>query len=192
MNLSITLSTRNFSEASKIDGKDEFHFIIGNQEVLCHKYVAAFLSHTISHSLLADPTFNSFNIELGINKNAESKQQCYNYIKNSLEKLILGINIEITEEELQKFNEDLTKITKQSQLSDMTTTRIPSLLILFKSLNNEELKDQLYTRIFQFLSSKNVDDGKAPKKYTKQDIENKINQIQKVENFFNLIESSQN
>lgn len=190
MNLSIVLSTKNFAEASKIDINNDFLFIIGDHKVSCNRFVAAFLSHTVCNSLISDPTFNSFNITPDSNENVRQKQKYCNYIKQALETLISGKNIDINLEELQKFNEDLTKITKQSKLSDISDTKIPSLFYLFKTLENEELKDQLYTQLFSFLSSKINNKDKDPKKITKEEIESKISQLQKIDTFFNFFESN--
>lgn len=44
MSFSFELSTKNFKEASRINGNDEFNFIIGEKRFSCHKFVAAFIS----------------------------------------------------------------------------------------------------------------------------------------------------
>lgn len=180
----IELTTRNFAEASLINGKDEFSFVIGDEKVNCHKFVAAFLSHSVSQDLTSDPLLDTFNIETQCKEN--QTKQIQNQIKENLQKLIHGENIDITEEDLQKFSNDLTKITKNATISELSNSKISSLIILFQSLNNTELKDQLYKLIIQSISANNK---KESKNFTKEDISNKVALLQKLENFFNIIEN---
>lgn len=119
MNFSIELSTRNIAEASKIEGHDEFSFIIGKKEVKCHKFVASFLSHPISQNLLSDPTFSSISIKALENIQKDSINELEENVSKTLEHLILGETVNITEEELQKFNEDLKEIRKGWKLTDI-------------------------------------------------------------------------
>ena len=51
MSFPIKLSTKNFSEASKIVGNDEFCFIFANNNIYCHKFAAAFISKYVSQVL---------------------------------------------------------------------------------------------------------------------------------------------
>ena len=72
MSFSINLSTKNFARAARIAGNDEFHFVIENEEVKCHKFVAAYISQTISDILVTDPTIDQFCINIG-NENKSRK-----------------------------------------------------------------------------------------------------------------------
>ena len=100
MTNSIILSTKNFKEASKIDGNNEFTFIVGDKKVYCHKFVAAFLSHTISQMLLSDPTINSYDIEEIIHNNCdemieETRDEFESTVISFLEEITRGNFIEI-------------------------------------------------------------------------------------------------
>lgn len=188
MSLSIKLSTKNFAEASKITGNDEFYFIIGDDKISCHKFVAAFLSHTVSQILLSDPTVDSFQIDIGNQQNNEGKKRREEKVQAILHRLIIGEDFEIPEEEIQEFISELDKVNKNSQISDLSNSNISSLLLLNQSLKNDEINDVIYRQLFSFLISNSSQKGQTTKNPSKEEIEKKIYTIQKVEKFLNLIE----
>lgn len=189
MSLSIKLSTRYFAEASKITGNEEFRFIIGDEKISCHKFVAAFISPSITQNLLSDPTIESFHINLGNQKNDEDKKQKEEKIQKYIHQLIIGDDIEISEEEIQKFISELDNINTNSQLSDLPPTDMSTLLLLNQSLKNDEINDKIYRLLFSFLISNTNEENKNAENRTKEEITQKIVQIQKVEKFLKLIEN---
>lgn len=183
MSLSIELSTRNFKEVAKINGNKEFCFIIGEEKVFCHKFVAAFLSRPILQNLISDPTASSFSIDFKSNgRNSELEHE----LSENLKKLINGEKIEISSDEIQKFNTGLGKITKETQLSEISSTTISSLLILNESFNNDELNNELYKHLFSMITINN-----AKSNSNDYDIEQEITQLRKIENFFKIIKNNQ-
>lgn len=191
MSIDIKLSTKNFAEASKIVGNNQFHFIIGDKEVLCHKFAASFLSQSITKILLSDPIIDTFIIDLGSNSNAEQKEQIESKIQTNLQKLIFGENIEITREELHNFISQLDNVSKNTKISELLPTNISALLLLNQSLKNDEISEQIYKCLFSSLIENNLSPGKEAKTLTKEEIEHKLVLIQKVELFLSIIENSQ-
>lgn len=187
MSLSIELSIKNFSEASKINGSDEFCFVIGDRKVFCHKFVAAFLSHSISQMILSDPTTNSFIIDTRspFIKEGQKEDQFKQIIIDNLQNLIFGKPIEISDEEIQKFKEDLNNMSQSSKQFNFSAKKIYSLLLLNKNLNNNEIKQQLYSHLFSIISSS--DESNDTK-----NIEKQIKLFHQIENCLNLFQDNFN
>lgn len=187
MSLSIQLSIKNFSEASETNGNDEFFFSVGNQKVFCHKFVAAFLSHSISQTLISDPTTNSFdvNIQTPLNENSQNIEQIKSTIINILQTLIKGHSIEITNEDIQKFKEDLSNISQSAKNINISSQKIFSLLLLNRNLKNDEIKQQLYSRLFSIISTNS-------EAIEKEEIENQIKALHQIENFLNFFNENLN
>ncbi|KAK8840531.1 hypothetical protein M9Y10_030739 [Tritrichomonas musculus] len=183
MRLSISLSTRNFSQASKISGFDEFLFFIDNEEIHCHKFLAAFLSNTVSKILLSDPTENSIQIQIPeqIFVSSQQKMQCEQNIIINLKKLLQGETIEINDEEITTMNQQLNNISNSSDQQKYNGSNIISLIILAEALDNEELKQQIYSHI---LLTNNSNSQQANSKET---IEQKLLKLSKIESFLNLL-----
>lgn len=170
MSFKIGLSTRNFKEATKTNGNDEFTFIIGDKQLQCHKFVASFLSPRITQNLLSDPTINSYTFRIYKKGQSNSEE-----IQQNLHKLILGEQIEITNEDLQ-----------QSKSS-----KIYSIFEIINNLKNDELQEDLLSHIFKLIINEGSDE-KIAKNQTniKEKIERKINQLIQIENFFYNIEEN--
>lgn len=193
----IYLSTKNFSEASKINGSDEFKFIIGSKALYCHKFLAAFLSHKIEQMIISDSTTSSFQFQICpkviqdvISEDKQQSKKCEEIITRNLQKLLLGENIEITKEELQQLSE--IDISNSNKLKEFTSTTIYSILQIIEILDNDEICQKLYKIIFEFIVCGNTENQSKNNSITKEKIESKLNKlicIEKVLNLFHIFQA---
>ncbi|KAK8864961.1 hypothetical protein M9Y10_010488 [Tritrichomonas musculus] len=144
MSFSFELSTKNFKEASKINGNDEFNFIIGEKRFSCHKFVAAFISPRVCKMLLSDPTID----ELYISKDNAGKLHGERKIEYYIQSLIKGEQIYISPEDLKKMICEIDTSLKNDDESQLSKTTIYDLINLIEKLDNKELKQEFYTTLF--------------------------------------------
>lgn len=137
----IELSTKNFEDASKINGKDEFCFIIGDHKIFCHNFVASFISRKVTQLLLSDPTTNKFHIQIEFQ---DKKSKYEQNIIQFFTLLLKGKRIEINEETINEMKEELRKISESNKELEYYNTLIYSYLSLITEIDNEELKRQFY------------------------------------------------
>lgn len=187
MSFSINLSTKDFARAAQIAGNDVlFRFVIENEEVKCHKFVAAYLSQTVSDILVSDPTINQFRINIANDLNSEKTQQKVLMIHTNLEKLVLGQKVEISQQNLDDFLSGINQLDENTTISDFPPTLISSLLLLNESLKNDEINEQICRHVFTFMKFNNEN-----KEMTKDEIAQKLILMNKVEIFLRIIANSQ-
>ncbi|KAK8836763.1 hypothetical protein M9Y10_037284 [Tritrichomonas musculus] len=190
MNNFIELTTKNFSEASKTKGKDDFCISIGQQKVFCHSFVAAFLSSNISRRLISDPTLNAFNIEI---KAQENKAQQEEKLSIFLKHLIKGERIEFQEADHITLTQDIEHIsqlpiTKQTP-PDLYNTLIYSYITLIEELDNDELREQFYSYISSLINiNTRQTESTNPESISKEEIENRLKKLRKYQQIFSLLQ----
>lgn len=199
---SITLSSAGLKNIliNDIDKENEFRFIYGKEDIKMNKFVAEFLSPTVSQLLYSDPTFSSYTIDLpsqdiqniftediisllkqlsmGFPIEFDSKQS----LKLEQISIILG-NAEMFKKIHDSFNPDLSK-TNINEIIEriLIYDKIPS---TFQVLDELNLIDILSTRFYSI----NPDLlKKLPLHILYQIISNKNLRLENEDNLFDFIQ----
>ena len=187
----IELTTKNFCEASKTKGKDEFCIAIGEQKVFCHSFVAAFLSSNISRRLISDPTLDTFNIEI---KAQENKTQQEEKLSIFLQHLIQGEKIEFQEADHDILTQEIEHISQLPTTTqtppDLYNTLLFSYITLIEELDNDELREQFYSYISSLININAIQtESTDPESITKEEIENRLKKLHQIQRFFSLLQN---
>lgn len=186
----IELTTKNFKEASKINGKEEFCFIIGDHEIYCHSFVAAFISRTVLSFILTDPTINTFNF-VKTTKHEEGK-----YVNELSQLLSQTITKGYFELEKTKIDQIIDEIETLQNSTKYENTLLYSYLLFIEELNNDEIRQKFHSIIFSQIlknngqenENKNKENQTNDKEY-KYNIQQQLIKLNKIEKIEEIIEN---